>query len=181
MAEQAGALTSLQGSDTPIELEEPAWLRGLDEPRAQPVEQFVGDELPSWIQAEELPAVAPPTAAPDWRPLDAVASAGARQRRRVPEFRAEDRAAAPPLVEEKLLGEAQVSLQRGDLAGAIELYSRMIRKGRNVEETIRDLRDAVYRFPVEVTVWQTLGDAYMRANRLQEALDAYNKAEELLR
>jgi len=32
-----------------------------------------------------------------------------------------------------------------------------------------------------VAIWQALGDAYMRANLLQEALDAYTKAEELLR
>ncbi len=57
----------------------------------------------------------------------------------------------------------------------------MIRKGRSLEEIIRDLRDALYRYPVEVPIWQSLGDAYMRANRLQEALDAYTKAEELLR
>ena len=34
---------------------------------------------------------------------------------------------------------------------------------------------------MDVVIWQTLGDAYMRANRLQDALDAYTKAEELLR
>jgi cytochrome c-type biogenesis protein CcmH/NrfG len=39
----------------------------------------------------------------------------------------------------------------------------------------------LYRYPVEVSLWQLLGDAYMRANRLQDALDAYTKAEELLR
>jgi cytochrome c-type biogenesis protein CcmH/NrfG len=32
-----------------------------------------------------------------------------------------------------------------------------------------------------VIVGQSLGDAYMRDKRLQEALDAYTKAEELLR
>ena len=48
-------------------------------------------------------------------------------------------------------------------------------------DVIRDLRDALYRYPVEVSIWQALGDAYMRANRLQDALDAYTKAEELLR
>ena len=44
-----------------------------------------------------------------------------------------------------------------------------------------DLREATYRYPVDVNIWQSLGDAYMRANRLQDALDAYTKAEELLR
>jgi cytochrome c-type biogenesis protein CcmH/NrfG len=50
-----------------------------------------------------------------------------------------------------------------------------------MEEIIFDLQEATYRHPVDVIVWQTLGDAYMRNNRLQEALDAYTKAEELLR
>ena len=55
------------------------------------------------------------------------------------------------------------------------------RQFKFLEEIIHDLRDALYRYPVEVTIWQTLGDAYMRENRLQEALDSYTKAEELLR
>ena len=62
-----------------------------------------------------------------------------------------------------------------------DFYGKLIRKGKSLEDIIRDLRDALYRYPVEVPLWQSLGDAYMRANRLQEALDAYTKAEELLR
>ena len=79
------------------------------------------------------------------------------------------------------LGRAQAELGRGNIGAALDLYGRLIRKGRSLEEIIRDLRDALYRYPVEVPIWQALGDAYMRANRLQEALDAYTKAEELLR
>jgi tetratricopeptide (TPR) repeat protein len=79
------------------------------------------------------------------------------------------------------LGSAQAELGRGNIAAALDMYGKLIRKGRSLEEIIRDLRDALYRYPVEVPIWQALGDAYMRANRLQEALDAYTKAEELLR
>ncbi len=79
-----------------------------------------------------------------------------------------------------LLG-AESELGRGNIAAALDLYARLIRKGKSLEDIIRDLRDALYRYPVEVPIWQALGDAYMRANRLQEALDAYTKAEELLR
>jgi hypothetical protein len=79
------------------------------------------------------------------------------------------------------LGDAQSALGRGNIAAALDIYAKLIRKGRSLEEIIRDLRDALYRYPVEVPIWQALGDAYMRANRLQEALDAYTKAEELLR
>ncbi len=80
-----------------------------------------------------------------------------------------------------VLGQAQSELSRGDIPEAVNHYQKLIKKGKNLDEAIHDLRDALYRYPVEVSIWQTLGDAYMRANRLQEALDAYTKAEELLR
>ncbi len=79
------------------------------------------------------------------------------------------------------LENAQSDMGRGNIGAAIEVYAKLIRKGRSLEEIIRDLREALYRYPVEVPLWQALGDAYMRSNRLQEALDAYTKAEELLR
>jgi hypothetical protein len=90
-------------------------------------------------------------------------------------------ASASSTISAPSLGGAQSELGRGNIAAALDMYGRLIRKGRSLEEIIRDLRDALYRYPVEVPIWQALGDAYMRANRLQEALDAYTKAEELLR
>ena len=80
-----------------------------------------------------------------------------------------------------VLGQARNELAGANLNGALESYGRLIKKGRFLDEVIYDLRDALYRFPVDVNIWQSLGDAYMRANRLQDALDAYTKAEELLR
>jgi len=80
-----------------------------------------------------------------------------------------------------ILGQARNELSGSNLSGALDNYSRLIKKGRFLEEVIFDLRDALYRYPVDVDIWQSLGDAYMRSNRLQDALDAYTKAEELLR
>jgi hypothetical protein len=80
-----------------------------------------------------------------------------------------------------ILGSARAELSRSNIPGALETYGKLIKKGRFLDEVIFDLRDALYRYPVEVSIWQSLGDAYMRANRLQDALDAYTKAEELLR
>ena len=79
-----------------------------------------------------------------------------------------------------VLGQARNELSRSNIPGALENYGRLIKKGRFLEDVIYDLREALYRYPVEVSIWQSLGDAYMRANRLQDALDAYTKAEELL-
>jgi tetratricopeptide (TPR) repeat protein len=80
-----------------------------------------------------------------------------------------------------ILGSARNELTRSNIPGALESYTKLIKKGRYLDEVIYDLREALYRYPVEVTIWQSLGDAYMRSNRLQDALDAYTKAEELLR
>jgi tetratricopeptide (TPR) repeat protein len=80
-----------------------------------------------------------------------------------------------------ILSQARHELSGSNLNSALESYGRLIKKGRFLDEVIYDLRDALYRFPVDVSIWQSLGDAYMRANRLQDALDAYTKAEELLR
>ncbi|HKY55336.1 MAG TPA: tetratricopeptide repeat protein [Anaerolineales bacterium] len=82
---------------------------------------------------------------------------------------------------DSVLGSARSELSRSNIPGALDSYARLIKKGRYLDEIIHDLRDALYRYPVEVSIWQSLGDAYMRANRLQDALDAYTKAEELLR
>lgn len=80
-----------------------------------------------------------------------------------------------------VLTQAKSELDRGDIPAALEHYGKLIKKGKHLEETISDLTDSLYRYPVEVGIWQTLGDAYMRDNRLKEALESYNKAEELIR
>jgi tetratricopeptide (TPR) repeat protein len=92
-----------------------------------------------------------------------------------------DRPASLSTSKDPLLNQAQSELSQGNISASMEEYGKLIKKGRLLEEAIFDLREALYRFPVEVTIWQTLGDAYMRANRLQDALDSYTKAEELLR
>ncbi len=82
---------------------------------------------------------------------------------------------------EEWLAQARAALQQGDLPEALKMYQRLIKKGKHLEAIIQDIEEALYRFPVEVDLLQTLGDAYLRADRLQEALDMYTKAEELLR
>lgn len=64
---------------------------------------------------------------------------------------------------------------------AINTYSSLIKKGMLLDKIIHDLQLGVYSHPTQIILWQTLGDAYLRANRLSESLDAYDKAENLLR
>jgi len=81
----------------------------------------------------------------------------------------------------KSLPEAQTALLHGNLDAALAFYNLSIQEGQQIDEVIHDLRDALYRYPVDISIWQALGDAYARNNQLQEALNAYTKAEELLR
>ncbi len=90
--------------------------------------------------------------------------------------------AGPPLDPDHIiLKQAHIALHQGDIRAAIKLYEQLLSRLVLLTEIILDLQDALYRYPVDISIWQTLGDAYMRNNQLQDALDAYTKAEELLR
>lgn len=88
-----------------------------------------------------------------------------------------------PVKEEALatLEQARAALRNGNLGIALEQYNELIQKNDLLDETINDLQEALYRYPVDISIWQAIGDAFARDDRLQDALDAYTKAEELLR
>jgi len=75
---------------------------------------------------------------------------------------------------------AQSKLNQENINEAMQDYRELIKQGHRLYEVIEDLNKAVEKFPEEVSIVQTLGDAYMQANMLQEALEAYTKAENLL-
>jgi Flp pilus assembly protein TadD len=79
-----------------------------------------------------------------------------------------------------ILATAQAALNTNNPNEAMKAYTSLIRKNLLLNEVIRDLREATNRFPMDIKVWMTLGEASMRANHLQDALDAYTKAEDLL-
>lgn len=89
------------------------------------------------------------------------------------------RGLSPEEVEDRL-AEARQALSYGNLGDAAEAYSYFLRRRIRLDEVIADLRAASRRFPRQVAVWQTLGDAYMRNNQLTEALDCYTRAKSLL-
>ncbi len=77
--------------------------------------------------------------------------------------------------------QARNAIVQDDPSEALEKYNALIEARQMLPNVITDLREALYRFPVDINLWQALGDAYARSGQLQEALDAYTKAEELLR
>jgi tetratricopeptide (TPR) repeat protein len=90
-------------------------------------------------------------------------------------------AVAQPDPAEAVLSGARTALNLGDSSQALGLYSRLINQNYHLDEIIKDLKDALYRYPVDVDMWVTLGDAHSHTKDLQEALNAYTKAEELAR
>jgi competence ComEA-like helix-hairpin-helix protein len=88
--------------------------------------------------------------------------------------------AAAPEPEIPELQDAWSEISAGNIEGAVDQYSDLINQEQHLDEIIRDLQAAISRYPSDSSLYQSLGDAYMHANMLQEALDAYNRAEDLI-
>jgi cytochrome c-type biogenesis protein CcmH/NrfG len=73
------------------------------------------------------------------------------------------------------LARARQHLSHGDFGKASKDYATVIKKKYELDTVITELRMAAEHFPAEAGLWQLLGDAYMRAERLDEAVDAYNR------
>jgi tetratricopeptide (TPR) repeat protein len=202
------ASTSAEQPAMPLE-ELPDWLKDLDKPLA-PSESIKTDgdsEVPVW-EDENAPVSeqAAPTIPEEWVPAERPGERTAQPSS--PDASTTETSAAvepgslsietpvqPSIVQgtgmlarlpaqnkdAEFLSGAQAALEGHSLGDAMKEYGKLIKKGHLLDEVIHDLREAIDRYPVDAIVWQTLGDAYMRANRLQDALDAFTKAEELLR
>ncbi len=174
----------------------PAWLRGEEGAASEPVE-LEPTQAADWQPLEEKrPEVISPISEQISESFEVVQgvpepalSSLLEEKAAAPEPEAEPHkepaapidAAISAMPVDPILGRARDDLSSGNVPGALNTYGRLIRKTRLLDEVVRDLREALYRYPVDVGIWQALGDAYMRANRLQDALDAYTKAEELIR
>ena len=88
--------------------------------------------------------------------------------------------AAPPISTIPELQEAWNSITEGQIDNAVDQYSQLIKSDQHLDEVIRDLQEALVKFPSDASLYQSLGDAYLHANMLQEALDAYSRAEDLI-
>jgi competence ComEA-like helix-hairpin-helix protein len=59
-------------------------------------------------------------------------------------------------------------------------YPELIQEPEKLPQIVYDLQEALRVQPQDITLWMALGDAQMRLGQVQEALESYNKAEELL-
>lgn len=76
---------------------------------------------------------------------------------------------------------AEALLAESQIPEALEHYSFLIKKKKSVPQIIEKLIQAAADNPVDISILKTLGDAYMRIDKLDEALAAYSRAEDLLR
>jgi tetratricopeptide (TPR) repeat protein/uncharacterized protein Smg (DUF494 family) len=171
----------------------PAPEKPVPAPEPTPAEEH---PLPAWLREEKVDSSEPPLMVP-------TASSASDEGPALPDWlknigtEPEEPLAVTPILSPilepvlpaieisgdpgEMLRQAQLELAKGHIDRALSVYDRLIQQEQHLEEIIHDLRDALYRYPVEISIWQTLGDAYIRNNRVQDALDAYTKAEELLR
>ena len=200
--------SSLEPESVSLSADLPDWLKGAEDEMS--ATDLADGELPPWSHREQWEAeggdLTPPkpTSPSDWHPISAsqeaeplgAQRAGQKLVQNPPSPEPSETAGKKKTLQKQGLprgrkSEGQISvstlnlakaeLDRGDIPEALMHFGKLIKKGKHLEEVIGNLSESLYRYPVEVGIWQTLGDAYMRANRLKEALDAYNKAEELIR
>ena len=93
--------------------------------------------------------------------------------------------AAEEMVEEAsqadLLAQADQALKDGDLNSTLERIHEAAADEEDLSKVIDFINQALYLHPVEPELWLALGDVYAKDRHIQEAIDAYTKAEELIR
>jgi len=152
--------------EEPEEVLPPEWLKDLDEKvsaTGDNIPDQISEPLPVSMEAPEVESVPESINVEDTSPIRVITSP-------VSEY----------VTEGSELYNAQAALNAHDIDKALSHYNNLITRGEAVDDIIHDLRDALDQFPVNVSLWQTLGDAYARNNQLQDALDAYTSAEGLL-
>ncbi|MGA9532806.1 MAG: hypothetical protein WBR18_08840, partial [Anaerolineales bacterium] len=77
--------------------------------------------------------------------------------------------------EAEVLDNARQALAIGDVERATTQYGMLIKKGKRVDEIIEDLENAVNEEQSAPVIWQLLGDAYMKADRLNDSIEAYRR------
>ena len=88
----------------------------------------------------------------------------------------------PPTTEnfEEMLVTARARIKDNSIDEAIPLFTTLIKKKKFLDEIIENLQQASLDHPLEISIQKTLGDAFMKKDMLDEALEAYSKAEDLL-
>jgi tetratricopeptide (TPR) repeat protein len=77
------------------------------------------------------------------------------------------------------LDTAHLGLDHGDIEGAVAIYEDLIQESKELDGIIAKLTQVLAEDPNQALLWQTLGDAYMNNDQLNEAIQAYQKGTEV--
>lgn len=185
--DEGAAMSTATPTPVNIEDELPDWLK-----QAQLESDEVG-AVPSWLSeslsteeykilnpeptADAAPAEPSPIIAPVPAPSPIV------PRRVEPSRPAAERLAAIPLSEAaNVINQARASLKLGDVNAMLDAYERLIRSEVALEEVEVDV-ERITRDPVHKSnpaVLRVYGDVLLRRGKLQQALDTYRAALNLL-
>jgi tetratricopeptide (TPR) repeat protein len=139
--------------------------------RTEPLPAAAPEAAPAPPPASGLARPEPPPAAA--RPPAVRLPTGARLTRRPRKSR---KSAFAGQTHTAVLGQAQAALQGNEPTEAQARFEHLIRSGHKLDEVIVELEAYLARNPDSPIFLRLLGDAYMRAGRLQKALDAYREA-----
>ncbi len=169
----------------------PQWLRvssatdlgvpAEPQPGGEMVAEPAETALPDWLKAVSEEAPTPPASGrsetaipppPSGEGETKTRLAAKPQRPRPPRASKSKPAEAP----EAVLAAAREHLDTSDFGKAAEAYGDMIKSGLMLENVIADLEEANEQRLNRPELLRALGDAYMRDNQLQRALDIYKQA-----
>ena len=88
---------------------------------------------------------------------------------------------APPVerVEQNPLEAANTMLESGDVDAAAKQLGALIKRGKNLDDIISMLTASLAAEQRQPELWQVLGDAYMKNNQVNEAVQAYQRGMEV--
>ena len=142
--------------------QEPAIEVSEEEVTQEPInEVFSEEEVPTPVESEVSEAI------PDVAEMDETVTEN------IPDV-------LPEVDYSVLFNNAQSMVEAGDYASAQPALNSLIVAEQRLDDIIALTQEALNRDPTDFNLLLTLGDAYGRSGKLQNALDAYTKAEEYL-
>jgi len=185
--------TSAPVTPTPVETiaepvnELPDWLRETEDEAPivmdEPLPDWLNEagienteDVPDWLLEtveEEQAIFTPPTPAPTPVPTPAPVVVKPQSPAPVP---------VSNINIAQVLQQARAKVQSGDLEGGLGAYEAVIRANTALDNVVSDLTDLVKQEgnKTNASIYRVLGDGLMRQGRLQQALDTYRKALNLL-
>ena len=160
------------------------WVEDIDLEKSQPISNNLSEEIPEWLSAlsvaeknwdessnEELSKLAENTSAA-WAPEFSSKEENLKENKTTVIEQFEDNG---------LLDLIKEAIKNKDIDIALNHIVKLIHKNESIEELIQIMEDVLPHDPMNIKLIQTLGDAELKSNRLEKAMEYYTKAEKLIR